>query len=198
MFCAVCLLQDASGPLAADTEDAELLSNGIDSLPNGVSSVAQPTPDHGTAHDDVAHHLQHADPSLQPDIPQQNGSCQQRKSSEIQQHHATAPQQQQQQQDRVGQLQAPAGPAAVANALQEQQQQQQSLIPVGAYTQREEHLQRQEAAGDLEFAYVLNDGQPINMIRCESTVQHGPLLSKQVQQASCRMSGRAPLDGTRQ
>jgi hypothetical protein len=37
--------------------------------------------------------------------------------------------------------------------------------PAGAYTQREEHLQRQEAAGDIEFAYVLNDGQPHNMMR---------------------------------
>eukprot|EP00775_Hariotina_reticulata_P006085 gene6085-6325_t len=38
-------------------------------------------------------------------------------------------------------------------------------VPVGAYTQREEHLQRQEAAGEIEFAYVLNDGQPHNMMR---------------------------------
>jgi hypothetical protein len=28
---------------------------------------------------------------------------------------------------------------------------------------------RQEASGEIEFAYVLNDGQPINMIRCAGT-----------------------------
>jgi hypothetical protein len=34
----------------------------------------------------------------------------------------------------------------------------------GAYTQREEHLQRMEAAGEIRFAYVRNDGTPQNMI----------------------------------
>jgi hypothetical protein len=50
-----------------------------------------------------------------------------------------------------------------------QQQQQQVQLPppsaLGAYTQREEHLQRQEALGEIEFAYVLNDGAPLNMKR---------------------------------
>eukprot|EP00878_Enallax_costatus_P027166 GHUV01029223.1.p1 GENE.GHUV01029223.1~~GHUV01029223.1.p1 ORF type:complete len:145 (+),score=53.95 GHUV01029223.1:320-754(+) len=59
----------------------------------------------------------------------------------------------------------PADTTAQVTAQQEQEQQQQPLIPMGAYTQREQHLQQQEAAGELEFAYVLNDGQPINMIR---------------------------------
>jgi hypothetical protein len=58
--------------------------------------------------------------------------------------------------------------------LQQQQhnhhhQQQQNLLQppsaLGAYTQREEHLQRQEALGEIEFAYVVNDGTPINMKR---------------------------------
>lgn len=34
----------------------------------------------------------------------------------------------------------------------------------GAYTQREEHLQRLEAQGDLRFEYVLNDGARDSMI----------------------------------
>lgn len=58
----------------------------------------------------------------------------------------------------------------------EQQQQQQQPLPLptpsalGAYTQREEHLQRQEALGEIEFAYVVNDGTPINMKRCDEAV----------------------------
>jgi hypothetical protein len=74
-----------------------------------------------------------------------------------------APQQQQQQQDTGPDIKQEA--AAAANPAGPKQQQQQPL-PAGAYTQREEHLQRQEASGEIEFAYVLNDGQPINMIRC--------------------------------
>jgi hypothetical protein len=31
---------------------------------------------------------------------------------------------------------------------------------VGAYSQREMHLQRQEAAGQLRCEYVTNDGSP--------------------------------------
>jgi hypothetical protein len=37
---------------------------------------------------------------------------------------------------------------------------------LGAYAQREEHLQQQEASGALQFAYVVNDGSPDNMKRC--------------------------------
>lgn len=52
-----------------------------------------------------------------------------------------------------------------------QQPQQQDLQPLpppsalGAYSQREEHLQRQEALGEIHFAYVVNDGTPVNMKR---------------------------------
>jgi len=54
---------------------------------------------------------------------------------------------------------------------QQMQQPQQDLQPLpppsalGAYSQREEHLQRQEALGEIHFAYVVNDGTPVNMKR---------------------------------
>jgi hypothetical protein len=72
---------------------------------------------------------------------------------------------------------------------QQQQHQQQQPLPapsaLGAYTQREEHLQRQEALGEIEFAYVLNDGTPINMKRCgfscsNCTLAYGMLCTDRV------------------
>jgi hypothetical protein len=83
-----------------------------------------------------------------------------------------APQQQQQQDagpDIKQEAAAAANPAEPQQQQQQPQQQPQQPLPAGAYTQREEHLQRQEASGEIEFAYVLNDGQPINMIRCAAT-----------------------------
>lgn len=78
----------------------------------------------------------------------------------LQQHEGTNHQQQQQPQAEVVQ----------AGQQPEQPQQQQQPLPtpsaLGAYTQREEHLQRQEALGEVEFSYVLNDNTPINMKRC--------------------------------
>lgn len=89
------------------------------------------------------------------DLQQGSGVQQQQQQEELQQHDPATLERQQQAQAI---LQQQAEPHADVQG-------QQAVAPVGAYTQREEHLQRQEASGEIEFAYVLNDGQPSNMIR---------------------------------
>lgn len=99
------------------------------------------------------------------------------------QQHEGANQQQQQQQPQAEVLQAGQSKPEQPDQQQTQQQQQQQPLPtpsaLGAYTQREEHLQRQEALGEILFAYVVNDNTPTNMKRCVMRAQ--PLDSR----ASC-------------
>ncbi|KAF6263907.1 histone acetyltransferase [Scenedesmus sp. NREL 46B-D3] len=82
---------------------------------------------------------------------------------------SAAPEQQQQQQQPSQRQDDPGSTLQqehnAANPAQGPPARQPVPAPVGAYTQREEHLMRQEASGEIEFAYVLNDGQPINLIR---------------------------------
>ena len=40
------------------------------------------------------------------------------------------------------------------------------VAPVGAYTQREQYLQKQEEEGELSFEYVRNNGETHNSIWC--------------------------------
>jgi hypothetical protein len=89
----------------------------------------------------------------------------------MQQHDAANQQPQQQEQTQAEVVQAgqqPEQPDGQQTTQQPQPQQQPLPTPsaLGAYTQREEHLQRQEAVGEILFAYVVNDNTPINMKRC--------------------------------
>ncbi|WIA13916.1 hypothetical protein OEZ85_002487 [Tetradesmus obliquus] len=125
----------------------------------------------------LAHNSSHSDAAAAPadaDAAQQQHTDASHADGVAQAPQGDAPAQQQQQQPgQQQQQQQDPGPAVKeeqaagnpAGSQQQQQQQQPVSAPVGAYTQREEHLMRQEASGEIEFAYVLNDGQPINMIR---------------------------------
>ncbi|KAF8066203.1 GCN5 [Scenedesmus sp. PABB004] len=95
---------------------------------------------------------------------------QQQQQQQQPQQQPTDQQQQQQQQERPAGQQEPQPPQP-PQPVPTWRTPQAGLAPapaggtVGAYSQREDHLMRQEAAGDIEFAYVLNDGSPTNMMR---------------------------------
>lgn len=85
------------------------------------------------------------------------------------------------QQSAIGSLPAPT--AAAQNAPAEPSRPSCNSVPtpsaagngtsvakqqLGAYSSREDFLMRQEQAGELSFKYVLNNGEPQNMVWCAS------------------------------